>query len=188
MLTSEAGTLLGAWRAHRRRILTGLALWLVAALAAYLGRRYLYNVLLGPFPLGRADALTLANPDQRLEYFVTVEGDQTELLFPRAYSAGQEPYSMYGLLSFGHKGMLLRVPSSHSGTSVTGTLEQLSGFERDHVLASRARSLTGPREFLPFRLEGTRYFRTIGWMLAVVPIAALVVLGAFLMLRNVGRS
>jgi hypothetical protein len=171
-----------ASRTQRRLLLlTGLALWLAAAFAAYQCRRYLYNVLLGPFPIDRTAVLSLADADSRLEYFVTVEGDEVQLLFPRAYTGGEEPYSMYGLLRVGEKWLLLRVPNGKEGCKMTGTLESLSAFERDHILAPRAKNADEPRVFLPFRLEATRYFRTVGWLLAVVPISGLVVLGAWLM-------
>ena len=171
----------------RRLLLAAILVWLVAGLAAYLGRRYLYNVLLGPFPVSPADLAALADPDERLEYFVTVDGDEVKLLFPRAYAGGREPYSMYGLVRVGPKWLMLRVPAGEEGPRLTGTLEGLSDFERRHVLRPARQGPGGPRDFLPFRLEAARYFRTVGWLTAVLPLAALVVLAVVLTVRAVRR-
>jgi hypothetical protein len=169
---------------RRRRLLAGLALLAAAGLLAFLCRRYLYNVLLGPFPIDRATLVALADADDRLEYFVTVQGDAVEVLFPRAYTAGSEPYSKYALLQVGDRWVLLRVPTGQEGTSQTGTLEGLSAFEREHVLGPRAHGTAGPRTFLPFRLEATRYFRVVGWLLAVLPVAGLTALGGGLVMST----
>jgi hypothetical protein len=166
------------WRRQRRRLLAGLTLMAVAVVIAFLCRRYLYNVLLGPFPVDRAALRTLTDADDRLEYFVSVEGDEVEVLFPRAYTAGKEPYSMYALLKVGGPWLLLRVPTGQEGRRQTGTLEGLSAFEQEHVLAPRTEGPAGPRTFLPFRLEATRYFRVVGWLIAVVPLAVLAGAGA----------
>jgi hypothetical protein len=152
----------------RRLRAVALLLWLAVGLLAFLSHRYLYNVLFGPFPISRAELLSLNDLKERAEYFVTVTGDDVELLFPRAYTGGQRPYSMYGLLRLGQRRLLVRLPADHEGLSVTGTLENLSAYERQHVLAGR-----GP--CLPFRLEASRYFRTVGWLLGVLPLAALAV-------------
>jgi hypothetical protein len=163
----------------RRLLAAALLLWLAAGLAAYLGRRYLYNVLLGPFPVARADLLALADPGGRTEYFVSVDGDDVELLFPRAYTGGKEPYSMYGLLRVGEKWLLLRVPAAHKGRRLTGTLEGLSDYERQDIVTRQHRAC------LPFRLEATRYFRTVGWLTAVLPLGALMLLAAALTVGSV---
>jgi hypothetical protein len=163
----------------RRLLLAALLLWLAAGAGAYLGRRYLYNVLLGPFPMTRADLLAVADADELPEYFVTVDGDAVEVLFARAYTGGEKPYSMYALLRLGRRWLLLRVPDGLDGRRVTGTLEPLSEFEREHVLGPRS----GGRDFLPCRLEATRYFRTVGWLTAVLPLAALAALAAGLTAR-----
>jgi hypothetical protein len=162
----------------RRLLLAALLLWLVVGSAAYGSRRYLCNVLFGPFPIGRADLLTLADPNQRWEYFVTVDGDEVELLFPRAYTGGKEPYSLYGLMRVGEKWLLLRLPAGGKGRRLTGSLEGLSAFERDHVLGPRRQTPAGTRDFLPCRLEATRYFRTVGWLIGVLPLAALTALAS----------
>jgi hypothetical protein len=170
---------------RQRLVLTGLILCLAGALVAYACRRYLHNVLFGPFSIDGASLLSLKDPDEGLEYFVTVAGDETALLFPRAYTGGQEPYSMYGLLRVGSKWLLVRVPSGKERLQITGTLERLSEFERDHVLGARTKGTAGRKAFLPLRLDACRYFRTVGWLLAVLPIAGLVLVGGTLMVFGI---
>ena len=36
--------------------------------------RYLFNFLLGPFPIDRKTLVSVTDPDQTFDYFVTVEG------------------------------------------------------------------------------------------------------------------
>lgn len=168
-------------RTPGRRLLIGaLALWLMTAGLVLASRRYLVNVLLGPFPLGRQELLSLADVDRRAEYYVSIEGDRLELLFPRAYTAGSKPYAMYAILNVGPRQLLLRVPGEQQGVRWTGTLEGLSAFERDHIMAGRPASL-------PFRLEATRYFRTVGWLLGVGPIGILVAAALLLTVSGVRR-
>jgi hypothetical protein len=165
----------------RRLLVAALLLWLLVGLLAYASRRYLYNVLFGPFPISRAELLSLDDSDSRAEYYVTVAGDDVDLLFPRAYSSGRKPYSMYGLLRLDQRRLLVRLPAGQKGLSLSGTLEHLSAYERQNVLAGRGACL-------PFRLEATRYFRTIGWLLGVLPLAALAALAAVLTWRGVPRQ
>jgi hypothetical protein len=174
-------------RSNCRVLLTGLALGLLAALGVALCARYLYNVLLGPFPIDRQNLLVLADPDSRHECFVTIEGEQVELLFPRSYTGGEEPYSWYALLQVGEKWLVLRLPAGHQGRRVMGTLENLSAFEEEHVLAPRRRGPAGGRDFLPYRLDAVRPFRAVGWLLAVLPLGALAAVSLGLMIAAARR-
>jgi hypothetical protein len=172
---------------NRRLFVAGLCLGLLAALGVWRGSRYLTNVLFGPFAVRQQDLLTLTDPDVQAHYFVTVEGDEVETLFPRAYAAGREPYSMYALLRVGDKWLLLWAPHGQASRRWTGSLEALSEFERRHVLGPRQTGPGGPREFLPYRLNATRPFRAAGWLLAVLPLGGLVMLSAGLLLRALTR-
>src|SRR5947209_2020363 len=111
-------------RSNRRQLFAGLALCLGVAALVFLARRYLYNVLLGPFPIDPATLAALDRPDERLEYFVTVRKGEVEVLFPRSYTGGQEPYSVYALLPAADKKLLLRLATGHQGQHVSGTLEE----------------------------------------------------------------
>jgi hypothetical protein len=170
-------------RRHNRQLLAlGLALWLAAAAGAVVARRYLYNVLFGPFPLDEAALAQITDPEERWQYFVTIPAAGAERFVARGYTVGnQQPYSTYAFLPAAGQRLLLRVPTDAAGPNLTGPLERLSDFERDHLLTplQRTDSPLG-KQFLPFRLDATSYFRAVGYYLAVLPLSFLAVLGTWL--------
>jgi hypothetical protein len=181
-------------RSNRKLLALGLALWLGAAAGAVAARRYLYNVLFGPFPLDGAALSRITDPEERWQYYVTVPAEGMERFVARGYTGGnRQPYATYAFLPATGQRLLLRVATDAAGPNLTGPLERLSDFERDHLLAplQRTDSPLG-NKFLPFRMDATTYFRTVGYYLAVLPLSFLAVLGAWLvglaLLRMPGPS
>jgi hypothetical protein len=162
-------------RTNRRLLLAGLALGLITATLTFCARRYLYNVVFGPFPLDATALAEVSDPGERWEYFVTVRAAGVRPFVARGYTGGRPtPYSTYAFLPGAGQELLLRVPAGQAGPELTGPLERLSDFERDQLLEPlrRAGSPDG-RRFLAYRLDATRYFRFVGYYRAVLPLALL---------------
>ena len=167
---------------NRQLLALGLAVWLGAATGAVAARRYLYNVLFGPFPLDGAALARITDPEERWQYFVTVPAAGVERFVARGYTVGnRQPYATYAFLPAAGQRLLLRVATDDAGPTLTGPLERLSAFERDHLLTPlrRTDSPLG-KNFLPYRLDATSYFRAVGYYLAVLPLSFLAVLGTWL--------
>jgi hypothetical protein len=173
----------------RRRLVIGLCLLAAAALLGFLTRRYLYNVLLGPFPIDPAVLSRCTEPDARSEYFVTFTAADVQRLCPYSYTGGQKPYAFYARARVAGRPLLVRMPADHEGEEFTGTLEKLSAYERQAIMAPLEPAGSGvSTRFLPFRLNANSYFRVVGYHTVVLPVGMLLIAAGWNLGQGVRRS
>ncbi|MBI1916856.1 MAG: hypothetical protein HYS12_19285 [Planctomycetes bacterium] len=185
-------TLIGRHIRRGNRILFafGLVCWMLGLLIVLLTRRYLHNVLFGPFPIDSRTLLEMRDPDERFEYFVTVRGDRVNRTgFARSSAGSNEPFSEYVYLSILDKNLLLHRSTGHQGSEHSGTLQQPSAYERNTIrpkLETEVPALRG--KWLPFTMDATSRFRFGGYLLVVAPLSLLGVTGLWLLSKATARS
>lgn len=154
----------------------GLMVALVAVAIAAYNQRTLYHLAFGPTPVM---AGTLNGPGKP-PLLVTLRVQRIQPLFAQMHTLGRPPCSWYAWLHVEDQLLLARLPHEHSDLTCTGTLEELSPFEEQHVVAPQ-RQANPATPILPFRLNMTRPFVAWGLLLLVLPLLGLLGLSFWLL-------
>lgn len=136
--------------------------WLLAMAAMvfwiYWERERFHALVAGPSTLLLGKTTALTDLGELGNRYVKVEGGETRTLFARTHTLGKQPYSTYTLLQ--HEGQLLLVclPGDHEGNAITGVLQPLSRFEKDHILPNLKERHPG-KTIMPYRLNAATPYR-----------------------------
>jgi hypothetical protein len=167
-----------------RRAILAITCWGAFILALVAFQRDLANLILGPASLDRETLLTLRDPGESQFYHLRLEADCIERLSPSAYTLGKEPYTYFGVAHFGGKILLVQMPASHEGNSVSGLLEPFTPYEKQFVL-QRCQAKHPGKELLPFRLNMTRPLWLGVFYFRLVPLLVLLALSIWFTVRAV---
>ncbi len=137
--------------------------------------RYLYNMLLGPFPINKDEILNLDNPASRLQYYVSVTGDDhadTGYSYVNTSNTGKETVEAnYHVLLMEGSLLLVKSKLTEIPNQITGALITMPSGEKANVISKievEVPQLKGA--FLPVMLDATN-FKTGGYIgLAVAAI------------------
>lgn len=165
-------------RTTRNLLLVSAGLVAVVLVVALLNGRYLYNAILGPFPVDHQTLTVTANPDAAPRYFVTVTGDERLATGFQAITRTVDKYSRavkseqttadYLALRLGGRLLLAKAPLEAQGTRLSGALAAIPAGLHDEILGElRARRPDVYRMFLPFMLDATGFRTGAYWSLAL---------------------
>ena len=154
----------------RRMNLKTLAISLVGLLAVIVGLalsgRYISNLIQGPQAMPRQDLPSLTDASHLARYYVTIQGDDTAdtgISYVSTSSSGQKTTQAYYLaLLVGDRFLLVRSPAATIGTTVTGSLGNISAEVKTNVIDKiETEKPTLKGAFLPVMLD-TRSFAARG--------------------------
>ncbi|MFZ6027498.1 MAG: DUF6709 family protein [Chloroflexota bacterium] len=147
-----------------------------------LGARYLYNMLLGPFPISQVDLLARQDADDTLQYYVTVEGDDhadTGFTYVSKTDSGKETTeAYYHVLLVDENFLLIKSKTAEVDNTVTGALVNVPAETQTEVIDELEKEVPEIKgAFLPMMLDATD-FHTAGYI--GLGIGAIIALVAFL--------
>lgn len=166
-----------------RRLNLGMLFFSLAVLGLVLlgliaNTRYLYNMALGPFPLGRAGLIALTSADDLSQYYVTVRGEDhvdTGYAYVSRSDSGRETVEYYyHALFVGDRLLLVKSKSSEIQNEQSGALRDLPPDVQTEVIAELEKeepSLQGV--FLPTMLDATNFYSGGFWGLAIAALIGL---------------
>jgi len=170
-------------------ILVGLAV------ALYFSSRYYYNFFLGPFSVEAKEWANIGNPDERLEYYVVINGNEiaeTGIIHKkdrtrRGRKIGEEVVSRDLLFTLADDTAVVVEyhPRDAAKNQATGTLEDLPRSDNYHRIAQE--KFGKPIRVAPVRVDATG-FRLRGWIgLAImIPLGLLATFNIYRAIRRWG--
>jgi hypothetical protein len=173
-----------ARRTNRNLLLTNLGMLAFLIFISWAFYRYYYNFFYGPFPISRAELVSVSNPESRQEYFVAVEGDTT---FDTGFChvertvdkytnrvKSQRTTGYYELLLINQRLLIVYTERPSTSTSHIGSLERIPYDLRKEFVNDSQPEVT--EAILPFMLDATS-FRTGGYwgLLFLIPAFALAI-------------
>jgi hypothetical protein len=149
-------------RLNLRLILISLTFLLVVVIGLVASRRFIYNLVKGPFPISQADILTLTDPSTRWQYYVTVTGDDKAdtgyTYVSTSDSGGETTEAYYHALLIYDRLLLIKAKSTAISNQMTGALVKLTSIERDQVIAPLEMEIPQIKgAFLPMMLDATGF-------------------------------
>lgn len=125
---------------------------------AALNARYLYNFVKGPFPISQSEVLQLSAPQDRLQYFVTVNGEDvldTGYQYVTTLENGTERVDQYYLaMRLGERWMLIRSTNGELVNQYTGALITMPADEQTEIISNLESEIPALKGvFLPVLLD-----------------------------------
>lgn len=171
-------------------VLAVMGVFVVLAAAA-LQSRYLYNFIKGPFPISQSELTVLSNPSGRLQYFVTVTGDDVEdtgfQLVTTQEDGTEQVDQYYFALQISDRWLLVRSASGEMERQVSGALIPLPADEEKQIIGNLETQIPDLQgAFLPMLLDANDFRKDKYWEAGIG--AAVLILGVFLALLALWRS
>ena len=150
-------------RLNLRLLFTGLAGLLLVFIGLVFGARFLYNMLLGPFPLTQAELIALSDAKSRLQYYVVVQGDDhadTGFTYVSTSDSGKETTeAYYHALLLGKRLLLVKSRSTEIENTVTGSLENVPADTQKELIAEVEKEVPQMAgAFLPIMLDASNFY------------------------------
>ena len=163
-------------RTNRTLLAVNGGIVIVLCALALLNGRYLFNFILGPFPTDRKTLVSIADPNQTFDYYVTIDGKVIPPAIGREVEQRINKHTKkvesetvkaeYAVASISNRLLVIKFPgrADASQQQFTGTLVPMPGDMWAKLTQGPENKKHGMDEvFLPYMLDATG-FRTPGWI------------------------
>jgi hypothetical protein len=169
-------------RTNRNLLIAGVVLLAgVAGLTAGY-RRYLYNFVLGPFPIQTAELTAIQDPDAPQKYFVRVQGEKVfdTGMYLEVQDSSKKRTAEFYAVKFGERFLVVKASPSDKQSTYAGALVSLPYELRNGFIArAEAKDTRFLGAFLPFMVDATG-FRDSDGIMGVGAGAVMLLLGLYL--------
>jgi uncharacterized protein DUF6709 len=177
-------------RTNRNLLIAGVVLLAGAAGLTAGYRRYLYNFVLGPFPIQTAELAAIQGPEEPQKYFLRVQGEKAydTGVYLEVQDSSKKRTANFYALKVGERFLIVKASPGEKVTSYAGGLATLPyELRTGYIARSEAKNPALLGAFLPFMLDATG-FRDSDGIMGVGAGAVMLLLGLYLTWLFVQRN